>query len=282
VQVKLPFFTRVPWRALILAWLAFMTGSWASDGLKGELLFAVWWRPLGQYPGYVTALVCVVFMGTSIFLYHNRQAFSLARSLSRHLCEPHAVLILLVSPTRPTLAQTAPRFPLYITDDRGNSVELTGISLADDIKALDAIMWNWQQLLRAIVPHVHDATLQRLHLIGSPGVGGSFEQLPLCQQVLARYLPQVQIVPERAPVDFEDFNALVRCMQRIIQDEKRRGMSERDIIIDVTGGIKTASIAGASITFNSQVMFQYVQTQPPYEVYAYDVLYQASTSLEGS
>ena len=49
-------------------------------------------------------------------------------------------------------------------------------------------------------------------------------------------------------------------------------MSERDIMIDVTGGIKTASIAGASITFNSQVMFQYVQTQPPYEVYAYDVL----------
>jgi hypothetical protein len=280
--VKLPFLTRVPWRALILAWLAFMTGSWASDGLKGEPLFAVWWHPLGQYPGYVTALVCVVFMGTSIFLYHNRQAFSLARSLSRHLCEPHAVVILLVSPARPTLVQTSTLFPLHITDDRGNSVELTGTSLTDDIQALDAIMWNWQQLLRAIVPHVTDATLQRLHLIGSPGVRGSFEQLPLCQQVLAHYLPQVQIVPERASVDFEDFNALERCMRRIIQDEKRRGMSERDIIIDVTGGIKTASIAGASITFNSQVMFQYVQTQPPYEVYAYDVLYQASTSLESS
>jgi hypothetical protein len=191
-------------------------------------------------------------------------------------------VILLVSPARPALAQTAPLFPLHITDDRGNSVELTGTSLVDDIKALDAIMWNWQQLLRAIVPHVHDATLQRLHLIGSPGVSGSFEQLPLCQQVLAHYLPQVQIVPERDPVDFEDFNALVHCMRRIIQDEKRSGMSERDIIIDVTGGIKTASIAGASITFNSQVMFQYVQTQPPYEVYAYDVLYQASTSLESS
>src|SRR5262245_19221775 len=257
-----------------------MTGSWASDGLKGESLFAVWWPPLGQYAGYVTVLVCLVFISTSIFLYHNRQAFSLARSLSRHLCEPHAVVILLVSPARPALVQTSPLFPLHIPDDRGNSVELPGTSLADDIQALDDIMWNWQQRFRAIVPRVQNATLQRLQLIGSPGGRGSFEQLRLCQQVLAHYLPQVEIVPEPAPVDFEDFNALVRCMQRIIQGEKRRGMSERDIIIDVTGGIKTASIAGASITFNSQVMFQYVQTQPPYEVYAYDVLYQASTSLE--
>jgi hypothetical protein len=53
-------------------------------------------------------------------------------------------------------------------------------------------------------------------------------------------------------------------------------MKEQDIIIDVTGGVKTASIAGASITFNTQVTFQYVQTFPPYEVYAYDVVYQSA------
>ena len=240
--MKLSFLTRIPWRALILAWLAFMTGSLALDGLKGDALFVMWWRPLGQYQGLITALVCLVFIITSIGLYHNRQAFSRARSLSRHLCEPHAVVILLVSPARPALAQTSPLFPLHITDDRGNSVKLTGASLADDIQALDAIMWNWQQLLRAIVPHVSNATLQRLHLIGSPGARGSFEQLPLCQQLLAHYLPQVPIVPERTPVDFEDFNALVRCMRCIVEDEKRQGMSERDIIIDVTGGSRQRAL----------------------------------------
>src|SRR5262245_42824494 len=141
--VKLPFLTRVPWRALILAWLAFMTGSLASDGLKGDALFVMWWRPLGQHQVLITALVCLVFIVTSICLYHNRQAFSRARSLSRQLCEPHAFVILLVSPARPAPAQASLLFPLHITDDRGNSVKLTGASLADDIKALDAIMWNW-------------------------------------------------------------------------------------------------------------------------------------------
>src|SRR5215475_7207580 len=60
--VKLSFLTRISWRALILAWLAFMTGSLASDGLKGDALFVMWWRPLGQYQGLITALVCLVFI----------------------------------------------------------------------------------------------------------------------------------------------------------------------------------------------------------------------------
>jgi hypothetical protein len=111
--VKLSFLTRVPWRALILAWLAFITGSWVSDGLKGDALFVVWWHPLGQYSGFVTALVCVVFMGASICLYHNRQAFSLVRSLSQHLCEPHAVMILLVSPARSALVHISSLVPLH-------------------------------------------------------------------------------------------------------------------------------------------------------------------------
>ena len=278
--MKARFITRLPWRALLLAWLVFMTGSWASDGLKGEPLFGVWWPWLGQHPWYVTAFVCMVFIVTSICLYHNRQAFAPVRSLSRHLCEPHEVVILLVSPSNPAVTPGAPLFPFHLTDGRGHSVALAGASLAEDIKTLDAIRWNWQPLLRALVPHTHEARLQRLHLIGSSGPGGSFEQLPLCQQFVGQYLPQVEIQPLRDPVDFEDFNTLVRCMRRIIEAEKRRGISERDIIIDVTGGFKTTSIAGAGITFNSQVMFQYVQTRPPYEVYAYDVLYQSPMSLD--
>ena len=76
--MKLPFLTRVAMAA-------------ADPGLAGvyDGQLGLRWAErratlccggaLGEYPGYVTALVCVVFMGTSIFLYHNRQAFSLAR-----------------------------------------------------------------------------------------------------------------------------------------------------------------------------------------------------------
>jgi hypothetical protein len=258
------------------AWLVLITGSLVADGLKGDALFEHWWPVLAQYQWLVTLGVVGLFILASVWLYHQRQAFSLARSLSRHLCEPHASLILLVSTPNHTPSGTM--FPLQLRSDRGATVELHGKSLAEDIKALDSIRWNWQQLLRAIVPHA--TALQRIHLIGSPGAEGSFAHLDLCHGLLQRYLPGVGLVKVDEPIDFEDFNALVQCMRRIINQEKQHGMKERDIIIDVTGGFKTTSIAGASITFNSQVTFQYVQTRPPNEVYAYDVVYQPPLSSD--
>lgn len=276
--MKRAWFKRVPWRALLAAWLVLIAGGWAADGLKGERLFESWWPAVAQYQWPVTLGAVALFIMASIWLYYQRQAFILARSLSRRLCEPHASLILLVSTPNLMPSSTASLFPLQLTSDRGIVVELHGVSLAEDIKALDVLRWNWQQLLRAIVPHA--TALQRLHLIGSPGARGSFAHLDLCQAFLQAYLPAVRIVKSGEPIDFEDFNALVRCMQRIIDEEQQHGMNERDIIIDVTGGFKTTSIAGASITFNSQVTFQYVQTLPPNEVYAYDVVYQPPFSTD--
>lgn len=61
--------------------------------------------------------------------------------------------------------------------------------------------------------------------------------------------------------------------------EVEEKISEEDIIIDVTGGQKTTSIAGALVTLNSQVTFQYVQTNEPYNVVAYDVVIQSPVSI---
>ena len=280
--MKQSFLKKTPWLALIGAWVIIMTGSWAADGLKGDPLFAAWCPILAKYQWLVVPFVSGVFVAASILLYHHRQAFSLARSLSRHLCEPHQSLTLLVSPSQPPLSPTSPLFPLRLVANNGSSVELQGKSLEEDIKELDKelekIRWNWQQLLRAIVPHT--SALQRLHLIGSPDPRGSFAQLDLCKAILEQYLPGVRILPVGEPIDFENFNTLVQCMRRIIKEEKQYGIKEQDIIIDVTGGFKMASIAGASITFSSQVTFQYVQTQPPNDVYAYDVIYQSPFALE--
>ena len=273
------FVYRIPWRALGAAWLVLITGNWAAQGLEGDPLFDKWHPALEAYQVPITVLIVALFIITSVWLYRNRQAFALARNLSRRLCEPHASVILLVSTPTPTIVppSAVPLFPLRVTD-KGQTVELQGQSLEKDIQTLNAIRWNWQQLLRAIAPHRRK--LRRLRLIGSPGSGGSFNHLPLCKNILTHYLPEVKIIAIEEPTDFEDFNALVRCMKKIIDQEKDAGMKEQDIVIDVTGGIKTASIAGASITFNSSVTFQYVQTFPPNDVYAYDVMYQPLSSEE--
>ena len=97
---------------------------------------------------------------------------------------------------------------------------------------------------------------------------------------LKGYLPEdVEITKVCSPgLDFEDFNAMVRHIQETIDNQKKGGkgkvkFTDKDIVIDVTGGLTTASIAGASTTLNSGVTFQYVQSKSPYEVYAYDVAY---------
>jgi len=153
--MKQSFLKKTPWLALIGAWVIIMTGSWAADGLKGDPLFAAWCPILAKYQWLVVPFVSGVFVAASILLYHHRQAFSLARSLSRHLCEPHQSLTLLVSPSQPPLSPTSPLFPLRLVANNGSSVELQGKSLEEDIKELDKelekIRWNWQQLLRCVL-----------------------------------------------------------------------------------------------------------------------------------
>src|SRR3990172_563321 len=162
------------------------------------------------------------------------------------------------------------------------SVTLEGKSLEDDIDALNELpsnrRWNWQQLLRAITPHKN--RVRRVRLVGSPGSGGSFEQLPFCAAMLARYLPNAKIVMATRPVSFEDFNELVDLIRLVIREERNAGIKAKDIVIDITGGQKTASIAAAAATFNSAVTFQYVQTSAPYDVYSYDLVWQSPISLE--
>jgi hypothetical protein len=42
---------------------------------------------------------------------------------------------------------------------------------------------------------------------------------------------------------------------------KRQGMRESHITIDVTGGFKPTSVAGAMMTVSTNVVFQYVHTE---------------------
>jgi hypothetical protein len=50
---------------------------------------------------------------------------------------------------------------------------------------------------------------------------------------------------------------------------RKRGFESSRIAIDVTGGQKTASIAGAVLTLNRSTVVQYVQTEAREEIEAY-------------
>ena len=263
----------------LLVLLVLISGSWIADGLKGEVLFSDW-SDFFANRVWGLSMAFGVFLVASGLLYRLRRAFANIQSLSWHKCDPHKSLILLVStPTSETRLDDSPR-TLHFRD--GEKIKLSD-NLDRDIEALDDLSkknpsyrWNWQQMMRAIRPHIApEKRLLRLHLIGSTG-DGSFGHLDSCRNWLRAYLPEVEITRDESGVNFGDFNAMVRRIQETIDKQKKEGkvkFTDEDIVIDVTGGTTTASIAGASTTLNTKVTFQYVQTNPPYEVFAYDVAY---------
>lgn len=269
---------KFPWEGICAALLTILTASWTADGLKGEALFSEWFPILRDYRHIVTSLTILLFILSFLWLYRNRQAFLSVTTLSRQRCKPHASLILLLSPPNLQPEGNHYTFPTTINDRHGNIAALQGNSLRNDIEELNKIRyWNWQQILRGLQPH--ESKLKHIYLVGSGDSKGSFAFLDNAEILIRQYFNEATIHKADIPVDFEEFDELVDFLDKAIEKLRGFGMKEKDIVIDVTGGFKTASISGAAITLNRRVTFQYVQTLHPHEVYAYDVATVSPVSL---
>ena len=150
---------------------------------------------------------------------------------------------------------------------------IAGECIGDDITALHGSRWPWQQLLRAVLPH---AGLRKLILVGSshgftPDSPGSAALIQDCARMLAPYLPEgCEVVTGHEALPFESFNAVKKALRKIINAEITTA-GEGRVMIDVTGGQATTSIAAAAATIGTEALFQYVQTNPPFDVLYYDV-----------
>jgi hypothetical protein len=256
-------------------------GNLAADKLI-HLLQPTWW---GTHSWLPLAICLVLFVGISTYLYIYAARSFFARNLSRQEARGKKCLIVLASTQSRPLVTDAVDFahsPKLKDQVNGVEVAITG-NLKLDLAAVDAFKhpsWNWKQMLRAIEPHT--ATVQRVYLVGSVNSdgSGSYKDLSACSRFLQIYLKTSEVIPVARGIDFEDFNAVVELLREVVATEAKRGLiKEKDIAIDVTGGQKTASIAGASMVFNSDVVFQYVQaeTEQP-KVYLYDLVYRVPLS----
>ena len=265
------------WIGIILLLLTILTGSWLADGIKGEALFSDWfpvfiewkWRTL------TISLSLVLFVVPVIWLYRYRKIFLGVRTLEQIKTRAHPCLILLLS--TPNIVPANLSFPLNIRSKNTEAV-IKGESLKYDIVELNKIRWNWQQLLRGLLPH--QSELKYAYLIGSSGGTGSFQHLDKAEMLIKRYCPSSEIIKPEKAVDFENLEELTDSIFKAILELERKGMKGKDIIIDVTGGKKTTSIAGAIVTLNSDVTFQYVQTDiADPDVISYNVDIQSPLSL---
>ncbi len=258
----------------IAGYLLLISIHWLALGLEGINLFHDWFHQSESYRSLTLTLVLLLVILFTWWVYKLRYRYLPLRSLYRTLASQHAYshLILIVSTpnVKPKFASNH-SFPLTI-----DNLTLPGQSLKADIDLLSAnkIRWNWQQLMRALLSQ-DGSQLQCIYLLGStsPHGAGSFEWLDHCKALIENYFKQVQIIKKEVS-DFENLEELVELINSIIHEAKNNAIDERKIIVDVTGGQKTASIAAALVTLHNRVTFQYVQTNEPYEVIAYNVKFE--------
>jgi hypothetical protein len=259
----------IPWVAFFLAFLLLVFGSWAADGLKGELLLVEWWDGAAEHRGLVLAGVVAAFIVSAVMMYRLRLNLYVVRTLDQRPARPqNALIIFLSTPVPPPTLGPAPTLgagrPITVGD-----FQLAGGDLRQAAESLDRIRWNWQQLLRALIPH--EGTVSRIHLIGSAGDEGSFGYLSAARHLIETYLPGVTVREEEGAVDLDDVGSMIRGISQAVVAIEKDGISLANITIDVTGATKTASIAGAIVTLNTEVKFQYVQTNRPFRVLEYDL-----------
>jgi hypothetical protein len=277
-----------PWPLFLLASGALLALHWcaaSSEKLLEEGEIGIIWFALGSLG---------LFLLLSLLAYWTRHTFQGVRSIAHHASaeQPKTSLVFCVSAQAIQLVpQPDGRLLLSWKDRDGHEKQLVLLrqSISDDIKELDKLgfNWPWQQLLRGLEDHF--AAVRHVHLIGSqgqhPGGAGSHAQLRDCREFLAAYFrhrskhERVSFTIDHPAQDFENFTQLADLFDRIIRHEREAKVPDRDIAIDITGGPKPISVAGAMATLNNDVAVQYVQTNPPKKAFLYALLYLAKPEL---
>lgn len=159
-----------------------------------------------------------------------------------------------------------------IKDDRGRPVFIS--TLQDWAVHYSTLkLTSWQQLARSIYYHWNGGPLELVILIASKsqnGRLGSNAEAPHACKVFEDLLnagnaPNRKVrvvVPNEEGIDFEDLNQVMNALEEAIALARREGCRrDEDMVIDVTGGQKTTSIAGALKTLDRRdLIFQYIPT----------------------
>jgi hypothetical protein len=280
------WFARIPLIQLALIGITAVSTNWLATAtqemiepphsLRHEIFYALFYA--------------VVFAVCSIWLYTTRARLFGARNLRQIPVQPTPVLLMFLSTQSPGGFSAASTWPLHLPPENpaNSDVILSGADLAGDVAGMRAKnpKWNWAPILRAIA--AHRTALERIYLIGSAdiqGKAGSWMEFALCETIIKHYRPHVEVLfprkgePGCDGIDFENFEQIHRYVARIVHSEERRGIKHRQITIDITGGQKPTSIAGAAATLNLQTVCQYVQTSRPYDVFSYDLHYEFDASV---
>ena len=270
------------WQFILTGVLVFvmmpLAGSWLADGAAQWFVSAApeeeraWrWGVL-----FLAGLLVVVVGVVWLRIYGER--FILPDIEPVKDVEPRRVLIAFLSDLNKMSIRRADDGRWCFYGANGGTNEIGSVSALFEFVSHKSPLTSWQQLARAMYHHHKAGVLQKVILLASKKSRDAFEasdggessaphpEIFFDALLNDGALPERRVSIEVAPgnVDFEDLTSSLMALQQAI---KNSGAEHRDIVIDVTGGQKTASIAGALVTLDKRdLIFQYVPTGGPDEV----------------
>jgi len=153
----------------------------------------------------------------------------------------------------------------------GISDENFKLASAGDMEVFNKQHFQWSQCKRGL--EVHSDTLERVWVVCSKESAAQFDAF---KSLFTMIHPDVEFEKLADDgVDFSDVKTMVEHIEALFH-RLPKGISETDTIIDITGGTKTASIAGMLVTLVSKkrdIQYVLVKDDQSYEVktYGYDI-----------
>ena len=271
---------RQPVGIIICSLMLIVGGGWFSDALNGQCIKpfhlqncpetgADWWG--------VAASLFIFLLGASGLASATRHYLPVQYLRMRRGAMGRRGLIIAVStPGDFQVSETGSE--VICTRLPDSRLSISG-EIDQDIDGLGNHRLNIQQFLRAVRPHVGE-NLAQVSLLGSYGEGGSGKHLQAYSRVLQRYAPNAHIRIE-PNVDFEDVDGMYQAINGAVECMTKEGqLREKDIVIDVTGGQKTASIAAALATLHKpELEFQYVSQNTANELLTFNMVSESQARL---
>lgn len=120
---------------------------------------------------------------------------------------------------------------------------------------------SWEMPLLAIRHHAE--RLEQLYVFTSSGEQGTHQQFNCFHRIVSTAYPKLKIIELTGEgTDFEDMATIYDETDKLYERLDRTGIyASDDIILDITGGQKTNSIAAALATQADGRKFQYVSTK---------------------
>lgn len=266
---------------LIVLMATLILAEWTARGLSGEILFEHIYPDVENHQALVTSIVVMAFGVAMIILYVLKRYLLQPRGFYEDEVTPHRCLIV---PLSAPIRKNDKDVSIIPNNNSGYDITVKNIPVAKekdiekDIISLEGSGWSWQQFLRGMA--IHQNKLEAVYLIGTAGkpdgTPGSIDSLKVAKFLINNYKENVRVVLHDKAVNPDSFNPLCDAINEGVMKLKELNYDEDDIVIDVTGATKMVSIAGASVTMNKDVLFQYVQTEADkgtkHKVFAYNVI----------